>query len=282
MSTRISLILASICTVALAGVRSGKAEAEWWSGSETYMPGVPVQTAFRLVLDKGWHTYWLNPGEGGMKISVTWELPAGWTAGELEHPVPKRFKTGGLPGFGYEGTVIFPVKLTPPAGFSGPAKLKGKISWLTCNDDQCLPGEAALELSLDAGTPAATAGTKAIDEALKKIPQPQKPWVRLRVTEKEKILVLTVEAHLSRMNDLDLKDCDIFPATPETIDPAAEIQFTRHGAAWIAEVPKSEYATKPIENLTLVLAGKSGQAPISLSWQKKPLDKIQRHSETPP
>ena len=40
-----------------------------------------VKTGIRLVVDEGYHTYWLNPGDGGMKISVKWELPTGWSAG---------------------------------------------------------------------------------------------------------------------------------------------------------------------------------------------------------
>lgn len=88
-------------TVSIAAVRSGKAEVDWLSVSATVAPGKPVQTALRLVVDPGWHTYWENPGEGGMGISVKWDLPAGWTAGALEHPVPQRFMTGELAGFGY-------------------------------------------------------------------------------------------------------------------------------------------------------------------------------------
>ncbi|RYD31571.1 MAG: hypothetical protein EOP85_22605, partial [Verrucomicrobiaceae bacterium] len=169
-----ALISAALCSVSLAAVRSGKAEADWISTSVTYEPGKPVQTAFRLVLDEGWHTYWKNPGEGGMELSVKWELPEGWTAGELEQPVPKRFMTGDLPGFGYEGTVVFPVTFTAPAGFTGEARLKGKISWLTCNDDSCIPGSAELELPLAAGAAEPTKEAALIAGALEKIPQAEK------------------------------------------------------------------------------------------------------------
>ena len=261
------MIFASVCGVSLAAVRSGQATVEWIAASFTCEAGKPVQTAVRMVLDEGWHTYWINPGEGGMKTSVKWQLPAGWTAGELEHPVPKRFMTGELQGFGYEGTVVFPVKLTPPADFTGEAKLKGKISWLTCNDDKCIPGEAELELSVAAGNPSATDDAKVIQAALAKIPQPQQGWVQFDVTEKPGIVALRIEAHAT--HPLDLNDYEIFPATPQVIDPAAKIQFTWNGAKWIAEVPKSEFAPKPIKELTLVLGGKAQQPPISLTWSEK-------------
>lgn len=265
MIARIALTFGSLCAVSLAAVRSGKAQADWVSASATYESGKPVQTAVRLVLDPGWHTYWENPGEGGIKISAKWDLPAGWTAGELEHPVPVRFESGGLAAFGYKGTVVFPVRFTPPPAFTGVAKLKGKISWLACSADQCIPGDAELELSLGPGSAAGTPEAKLIAEALAKVPQLQEKWVHLGVSEKPDTLKLRIEAHVSK--PLNLEDYNIFPVTPQTIDPAATIQFTRNGSEWNAEVPKSEYLTKPIKQLTLVLAGKSGQPPISLSWK---------------
>jgi thiol:disulfide interchange protein DsbD len=253
-----------MCTLCTAAVRSGKAEVEWIRSYSTYEPGKPVQTAVRLVLDPGWHTYWENPGDGGMKISAAWELPAGWTAGELGHPVPVRFNTGGLAGFGYAGTVLFPVKFNPPAGFTGVAKLRGKISWLTCNDEQCVPGEAGLELVLEPGPPAGTPEAELIREALAKVPQPPEKWLQLGVSEKPDTLTLRIEAQAGK--PLNVDDYEIFPATPQILDPAADIRFTRNGPAWTADVPKDEYLTKSPKELTLVLAGKSGQPPMSVKW----------------
>lgn len=267
MLVKLTLISASLCAASVAAIRSGNVVADWISTSRTYEPGKPVGTALRLVLDAGWHTYWENPGESGMRISATWELPAGWTAGALEHPVPQRFTAGGLVGFGYKGTVVLPVEFTPPAGFTGPVKLKGKISWLACNDDKCVPGNADLELSLDAGAPVATAEVKLIEDALTRIPRRQEGWVHLAVEEKPGLLALSIEPRLSR--PLELDGYEIFPTTPEVIDPTATIQFKKTGAGWTAEVPKSEYAASPVRELTLVLAGKTGQPPLSLTWRSK-------------
>lgn len=255
------LVSAALCSVSLAAVRSGKAEADWISTSGTAEAGKPVQTAVRLVLDAGWHTYWKNPGEGGMEISVKWELPEGWTAGELEQPVPKRFMTGDLPGFGYEGTVVFPVTFTAPAGFSGEAKLKGKVSWLTCNDDSCVPGNAELELTLAAGAPAPTNEAGLIAGALEKIPQAEKGAV-LKVEEKEKTLVLAVSG-------VDLAErSEVFPATPQVVDAGAEFKFVKDGDSWKAEVAKSEYVAAPVKELVLVAAGKGGTNPVAVGWKR--------------
>lgn len=267
MLARTTLIFAAITTVSSGAVRSGKAEADWIAATETYTADKPLQTAVRLVMDAGWHTYWLNPGEGGMKISAIWELPPGWTAGELEHPVPKRFMTGELAGFGYEGTVVFPVKFTPPAGASGTAKLKGKISWLTCNDQSCLPGNAELELSLTAGEPVATAEAKLIEDALLKIPH-QSPELKLTVEESPKTLTLTLSPATTK--PFDPADFEFFPATVQAIEPAAKFSFVGDGQKWTATVAKSEYATTPLHDLSLVLVGKGTQPPLALTWTATP------------
>ncbi|MEO5917436.1 MAG: protein-disulfide reductase DsbD domain-containing protein [Luteolibacter sp.] len=265
MFAQTALIFASLCTVSLAAVKSGKASADWITSSKTCEAGMPVKTGLKLAVEEGWHTYWINPGESGMKISVKWELPDGWTAGAPEHPVPKRFTTSGLAGFGYEGTVVFPVTVTPPAGFTGEAKLKGKVSWLTCNDRLCVPGTADLELALNAGEPAPTADAKLIDAALRKIPLTPGNRITLKVVENPKTLLLTIEGLTNK--NVNLGEYEVFPATPQVIDSAAKILFASDGAKWTAEVPKSEYATKAIPELTLVLAAKSDQAPISLTWK---------------
>lgn len=264
MFQKMVILSAALCGAALAATKSAMTQADWLSTSLTYTAGQEVQTALRLVIDEHWHTYWSNPGAGGMKLSVKWELPAGWTAGTLEYPVPKRFMTGELPGFGYEGTVIFPVKLTAPAGFTGPAVVKGKFSWLTCNEEKCLTGSAALELHLTAGAPTPTPDVALIDAALAKIPQAQES-VRLNVRETGKSIQLTLTAP----STFDATAYEAFPLTPEVIDPAAPIAFVKQENTWSATVPKSEYATLATSEFTLILAGKSGQAPLLLPWTAK-------------
>ncbi len=249
-----------------APVRSGNAAADWITASQTYEAGQPVQTALRLVLDDGWHTYWSNPGEGGMKISVTWDLPEGWTASDPAHMVPKRFFTGELPGFGYEGTVLFPVSLTPPAGADAAVKLAAKISWLTCDDHSCVPGEAELVLHLEPGPAKTSADAALIEEAERKVPQPAAGLV-LKVRESGD----DVQLHLNATGDFeaDPAACEVFPETPQVIDAAAPIRFKRSGTGWSAVVPRNEYADGPIGALTLVFAGEGAPSPFSVEWNGK-------------
>ena len=90
---RIPLIVATLIPmVSPAGeIHSGHASAELLVSSSTFQPAKPLQAAIRLKVDPGWHTYWINPGEGGMKLGAEWKLPEGWSAGPLNWPVPIRW-----------------------------------------------------------------------------------------------------------------------------------------------------------------------------------------------
>jgi len=97
-----------------------------------------------------WHTYWMNPGTG-LPTTLAWELPAGWTASEFQWPVPRTFTdpNGGVTGHGYEGDLLLPLTLTPPANLKvgETITLRAKADWLMCSDT-CVPGSAPVELTL--------------------------------------------------------------------------------------------------------------------------------------
>lgn len=266
-TTYLMLTFAVFCGVACAAVRSGKAEVDWISASSTYEPGKPVQMAIRLVVDPGWHSYWSNPGAGGVKTSVKWDLPAGWTAGELEYPIPKSFKGGGLASFGYKGTVVFPVKLSSPADMKGTVNLKAVVSWLTCDEKSCVPGNAKLSITLESGVFKATPETTLIEQALAKVPREQKQWGPLVVIENGGQLEFKIPVPPS--NHINPAEYDIFPATPGVIDADQKITTKLNGDGWTAVVPKSEYAKGPVRELSLVVAPKSEQQPILLHWKIK-------------
>lgn len=247
-----------------AGVKDGHGEVELLSSSASYQPGKAVTLGIRLKIDEGWHSYWVNPGEGGMALSAKWTLPEGWKAGELQQPVPKRFTTGGLPGFGYEGEAVFLVDLTPPAAAKGESECKVKLSWLTCNDSSCVAGKAELAVKLPAGDATAGKDAATIAAAAKKIPQTA-PGYELSVAESAKTLVLTLKAP----EGINLEDAKAFPATPQVVDAADPLKFERSRAGWVAKAKKNEYAEGPATLLDIVLAGGKLEKPLLVSWPAK-------------
>ncbi len=135
------------------------------------VPGQPIRLGARLEIAPGWHVYWSNPGDSGLSTAVDPELPAGWTGGEIQWPVPIRFEQpGGLVGYGYEHEVVLIRELVPAPGASGPVSIPVTVSWLACKD-VCLLGDARLELVLPAPTGAAQAGRALLDAWSARLPR---------------------------------------------------------------------------------------------------------------
>lgn len=264
LSAFLSASLPLAMMTAFAAEKSGHAEAELIAGVASYQPGKPVPVGIKLKMDPGWHSYWINPGEGGMPLSAKWTLPEGWKAGELQQPVPKRFKTSGLPGFGYEGEAVYRVDLTPPAGATGEVDLKVALSWLTCSEDACVPGDVELSVKLPAGDGAASKDAAVLAEAGKKIPRPLNHG-SAGVSEKDGQVVMTFTVS----DGIDLEGCQAFPATPEVVDAGAPVVLKKSEEGWTASAPKNEYAEGPVKAYDLVLSGGKLPHPVIVQWRGK-------------
>ncbi|MGH6972858.1 MAG: protein-disulfide reductase DsbD domain-containing protein, partial [Caulobacteraceae bacterium] len=110
-------------------------------------PGSTLYVAVVEKIERGWHTYWLNPGDAGEPTSVAWTLPAGWRAGAIVWPPPRRLPVGPLMNYGYEGEAVLAVPLEVPADARPGqiAHLAANVSMLVCAD-VCVPEAASLVL----------------------------------------------------------------------------------------------------------------------------------------
>ena len=93
-----------------------------------------------------WHGYWSNSGDAGLGMTLDWDLPAGWSAGEPLYPVPQRLVIGGLMNHIYEGpyTVLVPISVSK-GGSQSP--LAVTADYLACTDKICVPQRAHLTLN---------------------------------------------------------------------------------------------------------------------------------------
>lgn len=181
---------------AVAAAAPSHVKASLVSADAAVQPGRPVTLALRLVHDPHWHTYWINPGTG-LVTQLEWKLPPGWKAGEIQWPAPivLRDKSNTVVGNGYEGDLLLPVTLTPPADLKPGAtvELKANATWLMCQD-VCMPGDAdvALTLPVVAGAPApdATWGEK-IRATVAALPQADAAW-SASASRTAKTITLTV------------------------------------------------------------------------------------------
>jgi thiol:disulfide interchange protein DsbD len=124
--------------------------------------GKPLWLGLHIRHQPHWHTYWKNPGDSGLPTTLSWELPAGVTAGAIQWPVPQRLPVGPLVNYGYEGDLLLAVPLTVGPEFKGETlavKLRG--DWLVCKE-VCIPESGEFALQLPAA--AASAGNAALFE----------------------------------------------------------------------------------------------------------------------
>ncbi len=129
--------------------KGGHVKATLVSESKSIQPGAPFWVGIELDMQPHWHTYWKNAGESGEPTSIDWQLPAGFSAGPIEWPTPKRIAVPPVVSYGYEENVLLLTKITPPIAFanSQPVILKAHVDWLEC-EKLCIPGSADLALTL--------------------------------------------------------------------------------------------------------------------------------------
>jgi len=113
------------------------------------VPGARASFGVLLRHRPHWHSYWINPGDSGLPTTLEWALPAGYIAGAIDWPLPRRFEVGGLYNIGYDGEVLLPVSITVPADATPgtTAQVGVSVKWLACRED-CIPGKASLALEL--------------------------------------------------------------------------------------------------------------------------------------
>ena len=179
--------LFSLCALALAALlpftrgAESHVQASLVAAEASIQPGKPFTVALRFLHEPHWHTYWLNPGTG-LPTALTWTLPPGFKAGEIQWPAPVVLKdhTGTIIGNGYEGELFLPVKITPPADLKPGTnvELVAAAEWLMC-EEICVPGKATVKLSLPVAAqeplPDATWGNK-IAATLTGLPTAHSGW----------------------------------------------------------------------------------------------------------
>jgi len=184
-------------------------------------PGGTVTVALNEAIRKEWHTYWVNPGDSGAPTMITWHLPAGWSAGALQWPYPKRLPVGPLMNFGYEDQVALLSDITAPADAKpgDTATLAADVMWLVCSD-VCIPEEAhlTLPLTVTATPPAADAKTTALfADARAKLPHAA-PWPAIYDAGDKRFALLVQSPELASARP---REAAFYPYTDGAVEAAA-------------------------------------------------------------
>jgi DsbC/DsbD-like thiol-disulfide interchange protein len=229
------------------------AEDSWISA------GHPLNLGLRFELEKGWHVYWINPGDSGEPPQVEWHLPAGFTAGAIEWPTPQRLGTGSIVDYGYEGALllIVPVRVAanlgsqPKLASQPPARLGAEVKLLVCSHEMCVPGKAQISLTLPVKTvaPVADARTSAwFSDERKAMPHSVPAQWKFSLADAKDSFVLTV--NLGHR----VTEAKFFPLAVSQIQNAAAQTLQPTATGCKLTLRKSDQLLKPIARLQGVLA----------------------------
>src|SRR4051794_665093 len=233
MFRRLLILLALLLTPALIHARGIKPELVAEGAAP---PGGEVELAIHMRTNPGWHGYWLNPGDAGLPMDVSWQLPKGFTAGPLRYPVPGRLEIAGLMNYVYEHDYAVLVRLKVPAGAHGTVPIRADARWLACTDRVCVPEQGQLSLDLPVGT--GTPNRAKFDAWRRALPQPLATIGRF--DSAGDILRVAVPLPAS----VGVGKPYLFPITDKAVDYEAKQTFRRSGDWLIAELKRSGAAPK--------------------------------------
>jgi len=134
-------------------VSAKHARVELLSQPSAVASGQYLDLGVHFTLEQGWHIYWINPGDSGQPPAFQWQLPPGFTAGEIEWPLPRKLQSSPtLADYGYSDDVLLIIPVRVPADKSQARRLDLGVhaKWLICRE-VCIPDHAELKLNVPEG-----------------------------------------------------------------------------------------------------------------------------------
>ncbi len=164
--------------------KSPRATVDWFASVEAAVPGKPFDLAIRFRMGEGWHIYWQNPGDAGLPPKVTWNLPPGFTVGELQFPVPKRHAApGNIVTNILEDEAVLLATVTPPdSAEPGRVTLTADVVYFVCQD-VCVRETTKLQMELPVrpkGTEPAPANEEVFVAARRALPGKTSKYVSIK------------------------------------------------------------------------------------------------------
>ena len=233
-----------------SSVSQSHAKLEFLADEPSIRPGKQFWIGVLFHLDQGWHIYWQNPGDSGEPPKIQWQMPSGFTIGQIHWPQPVRLGSGSIVDYGYEGSVLLMAPVVPSSG-AGPAlipRISADVKYIVCREI-CLPGNAHLSLSFPLAHDASELRTL-FEQVRHEFPKPAPaPW---KVTAQSDNDYVT----LSVRTDSHVERATFFPLVPGQIENSAPQDFASTGHGFRLTLRKSDQLTKPIAVLRgLVVLG---------------------------
>ena len=207
-------------------------------------------------LEKGWHIYWVNPGDSGEPPKIQWQLPAGFQAKGIRWPTPVRLGTGTVIDYGYEGRVLLPVPIQVPADYKAakPVTLSADIRYLICRE-VCIPAKAQASLAIPAAKAASAAADRELfRSALENSPKTWPAGWKAQASDGGGFFVVSLDTGMAESK------ATFFPLEEDQIDNAAAQGVVPTARGVQIKLKKSDQLTKPIGVLKGVVVFGPGRA----------------------
>ncbi len=250
-------------------VRTANVEAQFHSARASVAPGERFNIVLRQTLRDGWHTYWRNPGAAGEPTELTWTLPPGAEAGDIQWPPPHTIEFQTLVNFGYSDEVLLPITLTAPANARPGQTLaySAQATWVVCSD-VCVFEEGELRLAVPVAAQGADDPTWAprVAAAIASVPT-RDPNVTARITAGAPAqLTIAIQGAASA------REAHFFPFNRDVMDPSAPQRptFSADGVSFsLTHGADDVFGQAPLEGVVVVGEGADSRA-VEISAEPGP------------
>ncbi|MBL4602059.1 MAG: thioredoxin family protein [Emcibacteraceae bacterium] len=133
-------------------VRTDLSKIEMRADHSSVSAGDNFYIVIELTPDMGWHAYWENPGDAGLKLEMKWDLPPGVEIGDLQFTTPHLIPFEEIASYGYDGkvTIIAEASVSENIDVSE-LNIVGEAFWLICSDALCVPQDTTIGVKLSVG-----------------------------------------------------------------------------------------------------------------------------------
>jgi thiol:disulfide interchange protein DsbD len=251
-----SLILCLLVLTSVAALRASAASiphgtVDLVAEDQWMAPGHQSYVGLHFQLEKGWHIYWVNPGDSGQPPHAEWSLSKGLTAGEIEWPAPRRMGSSTIADFGYEdaATLLVPIRAAVTLQPNQPAQLGAELHVLVCKEI-CIPGKAHISLSspIKSMPPEPDGSTRDLFVAARNsLPrQTPKDWKISAIDANDSFILITNSGR-------EINQASFFPFEESQIDNSAPQKLQPVATGFRLTLRKSDQLLKPIQRLKGVL-----------------------------
>ncbi len=141
----ILLVLISQITFSKELYRDNRLRIELVSSKSKLVQGDTLLLAVKVTLAKGWHIYWLNPGDAGEPtiLEIKTNIPSHHRVVPT-YPPPVIKIENEILTLEYRDVVYFPFTLVFPKNFAQNLELELNAKWLVCKE-KCIPGKTHIK-----------------------------------------------------------------------------------------------------------------------------------------